>query len=127
MDKYIVSPNLTVKDVIKYMDDNSLKAVVIAEEDMLIRGLFTLGDMRKYFIHGGELDVPITAAMNTTPITFNSVYEANHYNEKLIIYPIVDQNNHVINIFGSGSEQTNSGVLSDTSLVIMAGGKGTRL
>lgn len=127
MKKYIVSPNLTVKEVIKYMDDNSLKAVVIAEEDMLIKGLFTLGDMRKYFIHGGELDVPITEAMNNNPITFNSIHEVNHYDDKLIIYPIVDSDNRIVNIIGSDSEQENSGVLSNTSLVIMAGGKGTRL
>lgn len=131
LDKYLVCPDKTVKDVISYMEDNELKAVIVADQERTLLGLFTLGDMRHYFLSGGVLSTNITVAMNKKPVVFNSRTEAEAFlkTHKLIICPIVDENRTVIEIIAdekSSSEQI-SNSLCGVPLVIMAGGKGTRL
>lgn len=128
IEKYLVAPTRTVKEVITYMEKNFLKAVIVAEKDYILKGLFTLGDMRHYFLNGGSLTSNITEAMNPSPITFKSIYEAERYNKPLIIYPIIDSDRKVIDVLDTHSAPeitTNS--LSNVPVVIMAGGKGTRL
>lgn len=127
MNNNIVKPDKSVKDVLTIMDENSIKAVAVVDEDNRLLGLFTLGDMRKYFVQNGGLNEPITNAMNKKPIVFKSVYEAKRYNGKLIVYPIVDEDGHLINMLGNNIDEMYSNSLNDVSLVIMAGGKGTRL
>lgn len=127
VDKYIVSPGQSVKDVITYMEKNYLKAVIIAEKDYVLKGLFTLGDMRHYFLNGGSLVSDITEAMNSAPITFRSIKEVEDCSKHLIIYPIVDLEGHVVDV----RYQSEAAVVTDSlfavPVVIMAGGKGTRL
>lgn len=131
LDKYLVCPNKTVKEVISYMEDNELKAVIIAGPERTLLGLFTLGDMRHYFLSGGELSTNITVAMNRTPVVFYSRSEAEAYlkTHKLVICPIIDNDKTVIDIIADvkSSSERISNSLSGVPLVIMAGGKGTRL
>lgn len=128
VDKYLVSSTKSVKDVITYMENNYLKAVIIAESDYILKGLFTLGDMRHYFLNGGNLISNITAAMNNKPIVFRSINEAENCDKRLVIYPIVDEDGRIIDVLDYHNESdiiTNS--LCNVPVVIMAGGKGTRL
>lgn len=131
-DELIISPNLSVKETIRYMENNHIQAVVIANEDKKLMGLFSYGDMRRFFLSGGNLSDSITTAMNPNPILFSTIQEVKDYMEKqtLVLYPIVDCQNEIISIITNesfkGDEQINSS-LKDVPLVIMAGGKGTRL
>ncbi len=128
INKYLVSPEKNVKEVISYMEENYLKAVIVAEENRVLRGLFTLGDMRHYFLNGGSLASNITEAMNSHPITFQSLREAENYKKELTIYPILNSAGVVTNVLGAENQ---SNIITDSlknvPVVIMAGGKGTRL
>lgn len=125
--KYIVSPDKTVKEVVAYMEQANIKATIVADEKRRLLGLFTLGDMRHFFLNNGNLTAPITEAMNSNPIVFYSVLEAKNYKQKLIIYPIIDKNGIVVNVIVDGNNQKITNVLDKVPVVIMAGGKGTRL
>ncbi len=126
--KYFVSPHQTVKEVVAYMEDNILKAVIVAEENRKLLGIFTLGDMRYYFLRGGVLNANIQTAMNRFPKVFSSRLEAENYGKKLIIYPIVDEKRIVVDVIGDEENGDQfSDALKDVPVVIMAGGKGTRL
>lgn len=125
--KYTVRPDQTVKQVITYMDDEHIKAVAITEEDMSFKGIFTAGDMRKFFIRGGDMTTPIVEAMNRSPVVFHSLFEAKQYPEKLIFYPILDNEDHLVNVIGDEISEDTSTILQNVPVVIMAGGKGTRL
>lgn len=132
INKYLVRADRTVKEVIQYMEENFLKAVLITKDDRLLLGLFSLGDMRHFFLNGGKLSDLITMAMNKDPIVFFSVLEVEEYrkNRELIIYPIVDENRKVINVITDEDDENGLGVsnaLESIQVVIMAGGKGTRL
>lgn len=131
MRKEIIIPmDYTVKQAIDVLDSQNSKAVCITDEEGILRGLFTLGDMRKYIIQNGDLCKPITKAMNPKPITFPSVEEAKKARQKrwMVIYPVVDSSGKLVDmLFEDGKVNDSSVSLRDVPLVIMAGGKGTRL
>ncbi len=132
INKYLVRADRTVKEVIQYMEENFLKAVLITQEDRTLLGLFSLGDMRHFFLNGGNLSDSIIVAMNKEPIVFFSILEIEEDKKEreLIIYPIIDENRKVINVITDDEERKGlevSDALESIPVVIMAGGKGTRL
>ena len=133
MKKYIVSENVTVKEAIGKMEKELIKAVVVTSEDLKVKGLFSNGDMRNFFLRGGLLSAPITDAMNKNPAVYRSTEDIIEERKTRIrvIYPMVDKENRLSDIidFENRSEGTDkiSDELRDIPLVIMAGGKGTRL
>lgn len=129
LEDLFVGPDKSVREVVSCMEENNRKAVMIVDKDMVLLGLFTLGDMRHFFLNNGSLSSRIADAMNRTPITFSSEFEVEEYRKKreLIIYPIVDEKKRVIDAICDWNDEKISNALSDIPVVIMAGGKGTRL
>lgn len=127
LNNHLVRPDMTVKQVVAHMEEKNVKAVMVVDESRKLLGLFTLGDMRHFFLNNGDLLDPITVAMNIKPIVFNSAAEARKYGKKLVIYPIVDYQKKVIGVFEDDNEVQLSNALREVPVVIMAGGKGTRL
>lgn len=131
-DKYIISYQSTVKEAIEKMEKELIKAVVVTDENGKVMGLFSNGDMRSFFLRGGALSANIGEAMNASPKLFLSEDEIAEERKTQIrvIYPIVDEQNHIIKVIDfdtTGPTDKVSDVLKDVPLVIMAGGKGTRL
>ena len=132
IEKYLVSDDITVKQAIEAMESNMIKAVLIADENKRIQGIFSNGDMRSFFLKGGELSDNIKNAMNVHPILYRSRQEVELEKKTRIraIYPIVDDSNCLIDVVDDEQSVTNgvaNASLKDVPLVIMAGGKGTRL
>lgn len=127
LDKYLVKPDMTVKNVVAYMEENNLKAVTVVDEKRQLLGLFAMGDMRHFFLNNGDLSAKITEAMNRYPIVFKSRFEVENYGKKLVLYPIVDKQNVLTDIIVDGVNEKVTNALADVPVVIMAGGKGTRL
>ena len=125
-DKYFVLENVTVENAVLQMEKNASKAVLVVNADGVMKGLFTLGDMRRFILHGGTLSDNITKAMNVKPFVFSSIYEAENSSRKLVIYPVIGEGGKVIEVL-DGKEQIENHVLKNVPVVIMAGGKGTRL
>lgn len=126
-----ISPQLSVRDAISVLVDGKKKAVFIVDEKNRLLGLFTNGDMRKFLLQNQDLSVPVSTAMNSNPIVFKSIEEAKKESKKenLIVFPIVDDDNRLIDaIFPVESKSVKiNNKLENVPLVIMAGGKGTRL
>lgn len=129
--KYSVSQDMNVRDVITYMDTITAKAVIVLNEADQMVGLFADGDMRHFFLKGGRLQANIKEAMNPNPIWFSSVEEAKEYRrrKKLVIYPVVAKDMTLLDVLFDNmqEESIQNNELEDVPLVIMAGGKGTRL
>ena len=131
-DKYIVDSQSTVKETIEKMEIESVKAVVVVGGDNKVVGLFSNGDMRSFFLRGGALSENICVAMNKTPKLFYSKDEVEEERKTLsrVIYPIINKDLEVIEILdydNTRSKEKISDALREVPLVIMAGGKGTRL
>lgn len=130
MDKYVVNTSYNVKQTIEKMEKELIKGVIVVDDSKTVVGLFTNGDMRSFFMRGGQLSDSIVLAMNKEPKLFSS--EAEIYEERKekirLIYPIVDEEKHLIRVVDFENLEGNyNDSLKDIPLVIMAGGKGTRL
>lgn len=127
---YKIPIEYSVKETITHMENHNLKFVFIME-GRKFRGLFTNGDMRKFFLKGGELNSSIKEAMNFSPIVYSDREKAaaSQSLNKMIVCPIV-HNGELVDAIFDGQEDSScsaSNALVNTPLVIMAGGKGTRL
>ena len=132
LETYVVQDYFTVKDTIEKMNKEVIKAVIVLNELNEVVGIFSNGDMRRYFLKGGALEKKITAAMNTNPHVFTSYEEVERerFLVKRILYPIVDSSGRLIDVIDYEKNINTaqiSRILKEVPLVIMAGGKGTRL
>lgn len=129
---YTVLPDTSIRDAIEKIDRLNKRAIFVVDSRKRLLGLFTEGDMRKYILSDGNLSASITEAMNCSPIVFDSVISAKkaQKEQKMVVYPVVSPWGELTDaIFGDGENENkkiNTG-LNDIPLVIMAGGKGTRL
>lgn len=131
-EKYLVSLNATVKETIETMTKRNIKAVVIVDKEKKVCGVFSNGDMRSYFLKGGDLTQNIRIAMNAHPFLYKNQSEVEEERRKFerVIYPIVDDEGVLLEVLDYGRSAENeivSDELENVPLVIMAGGKGTRL
>ena len=60
LDKYKIHPNSTVRIAIQNMDDNHCSVTFIVNENEILLGIFTQGDMRKFILQNGNLEANIT-------------------------------------------------------------------
>ena len=132
INKYAVLNNTTVKDAIEKMMKENLKALVVVDQKGRVCGLFSNGDMRSFFLRGGELSASIESAMNKKPHLYKSRFEIEEERKlfERVIYPIVEDDNSLIEVVDyNRTTETNvsNDTLGDVPLIIMAGGKGTRL
>lgn len=131
----ILSPQTAVMAAIKTMHAAGTKCVFIVSEDNTLLGLFTDGDMRRYILSGNSLTACIADAMNCSPKVYVQDTEKTLQefikHDKLIVYPIVDKENHLLNAVFWNEETTphsiKASLPSSVPVVIMAGGLGTRL
>ncbi|MEG2369471.1 MAG: sugar phosphate nucleotidyltransferase [Raoultibacter sp.] len=127
---YSVPPHALVRDAVERLHALHSPAIAIVDSDGVLCGLFTNGDMRRFFLRGGIISSPIAEAMNAQPVLFSSVEEIREAQREhpYIVYPLVDKKLHLLDlVFGDASDDLCSDELSEVPLVIMAGGKGTRL
>lgn len=129
----IIDKNCTVKQAIKRLDDTAKKILFVAN-DGKAEGTITDGDVRRWILKNGSLDADVTNIMNT-----NFLYALHDEEEKIqeifsggIIFaiPILDVDYKIIDI--KFVERVVNSVKKEraqlnTKVVIMAGGKGTRL
>lgn len=132
LEKYSVNKNVSVKAAIEKMEKEHIKAVVIVDDETRVLGLFANGDMRTFFLRGGALSTNICDAMNKNPKLYYSEQEVEEERKEKtrVVYPIIDEQKHLIQVLDYDNTSTLdhvSDALADVPLVIMAGGKGTRL
>ena len=125
--------NNTVKDAVKILDEKEVKSVFIVDENNILEGIFTRGDLRQFILNGGDFEMKISSAMNTSPVTFYSAEDARIYsqNKRRIVYPIINKKRQLIDVLYNTwdviAEASESQCLEKVPVVIMAGGLGTRL
>ncbi len=131
LEDYIVNPNISVIDAMKAIDGNTEGIVYVCDDHRRLIGAITDGDIRRYIIHGGDLNNSVVGMMNTKPIKLSiaSRSMANEYMEQYSItsVPIADENDIILEIFFLDSSVRATKKLIDAPVAIMAGGKGTRL
>lgn len=134
--KICVKLNISIKDTIKAIDIGGQKIVLVIDDNEKLLGVVTDSDIRRYILKNGDLDSNIEEVMQKKP---KYVYEKEKEKARSIIIkygvdalPIINEQHQVIDIIFLKEilqEEDNIQVLEkmDLPIVIMAGGKGTRL
>jgi len=127
--EHLIPTGTTIREALKVLDKLAKDAIsfVVDEKDTLL-GSLTDGDVRRGLIKGAELEQPVDDIIQSHPRSLRKgeqdiekVIEYRENNFKVI--PILDKDDRVVNV-------VNFGVLKSylpIDVVVMAGGKGTRL
>lgn len=102
--KIIVTPDQTLLETMKIIDNSSLQFAVVVDEERHLLGTVTDGDVRRGILRGEGLEVPITSIMNANPISVQTgqrPYRLKQFmkSKKLKQLPIVNKHNQVVDIF----------------------------
>jgi dTDP-glucose pyrophosphorylase len=127
-----INVDLSIKDAIRKLDETA-KKILLVTEDKKLKGIITDGDIRRWILKNGDLNQNASLIMNTSP---KFVYEKDVIHAKEILkdkmieaMPVLSDKEEVIDIIFWNerfSTKFNQHTL-ENPVVIMAGGKGTRL
>ena len=132
---FLISPDNTVVEAMQKIDSNARGILFVTDKDYKLSGVITDGDIRRWLIRTGELHALVHQVMNKNPkaISPENMASSKKNMEKLSItaLPIVNKAGIIVDII---FRESKAGVflkpkqaLEQVSVVIMAGGKGTRL
>jgi dTDP-glucose pyrophosphorylase len=128
--KTIVPIGGTIKEVVNLLNEIGLKIVLITDESNILIGTISDGDIRRGLLKGLDLSSPVTGIIRSSPIVVSP--EINREivlqimtSNKIQQIPIVNEKNQVIGLHLW--DELNTPVIYSNMMLIMAGGKGTRL
>ena len=132
LSKYIINDNKSVRQALQAIDAVTRKILFAVDEGQKLVGTLSDGDIRRWILKSESLDAPIRLIINHNPVT---MHEKNRQQSIAIMrkkgitaIPVVDENSRILDIFflNEDKEIINQG-LTNTKVIIMAGGKGERL
>lgn len=135
-ERFIGNSSLSVVDAMSLIDKNAKGILFVVDENNKLIGSLTDGDIRRWLLNAGELTATVDAVMNSNPkwlLESERKYAYDFmYEKRITAVPIVDINRQIIDIFlvndeKDVSETKSKANLSEVPVVVMAGGKGTRL
>lgn len=128
-----IKKDISIREAIEKLDNTAKKILVVLNDEKL-EAVITDGDIRRWILKNGDLSSSIESVMNVNPICIEKSkinIASKVMKEKSIeAIPIVDENNKLIDIIfwnDSFKDKLNYLEKVDSPVVIMAGGKGTRL
>jgi len=132
-----ISPDATIRQALKTLNKAGEKCLVIVDKSKTLLGTLSGGDLRKAILKGASINDSIQDYYYHTPTCFVEGEYSRDQAKKMFLknkfdlIPIVDKSNKIVDIlflekvFGNGLEKRE--VRLDVPVVIMAGGRGTRL
>lgn len=127
---FLLEANSSVKGAMQQINKNT-KGIVYIIKNEILSGVITDGDIRRFLLEGGDINSNISLIINTSPIILNLSEEKKAYqlmeDKKIRSLPIVDFENKIIKIYFNDDKVAEKKEKLNIPVVIMAGGKGTRL
>ena len=130
LDEFIGLCSLTISEVIQRIDKTANRIIFLVNENDLLCGSISDGDLRRFFMSGGKLTDKAVDASNKKPKTAHSIEEAKslYHNKNWIAIPVVDETGKLLDVYAGESailDQPRAAL--NIPVVINAGGRGTRL
>lgn len=134
-DRIIISDKISLLDALGIMDENNRKLLVVCDNNMFI-GVVSIGDIQRAILKKMDLSLPVSNIIRKK-VTYASVSDdiekvkARMKEEKIESMPVIDDNGILTDIIEWEDlflpyESKRNDMLG-LPVVIMAGGKGTRL
>lgn len=126
-----IHPDASLRDAIAKLNERGGQIVLVVREERLL-GTITDGDIRRAILAGHSLDAPVVLAMNKSPKTTapgRSRADLVHELRRLAIHhlPVVDHEGRLVALEADEDSVRPKAEWRPNSVLIMAGGRGTRL
>lgn len=138
-----LSQDNTIRDALKYIDDQYGMIIVIVDNDEKLSGIVSSGDIRKAILQGNSVDTKISVVMNKKPVlvNFHELHTDSDYNILLeemrerygaasMLYamiPVINDERHVLGLISLESLMscvTDNKVKLNYKTVLIVGGAG---
>jgi len=128
--KTLVVATATLETAIKVISDGNMRIALVVDEEKILQGTITDGDVRRALLKQMNMETLITEIMNKNPTvasfsddrdTLMTMMKSEH----LLHVPIVDTMGHIVGL--ETLQQLVENVKHDNPVFLMAGGFGTRL
>ncbi len=128
--KIILTTKATIKDVLKNLNKSGVRITLIVNEKKEFQGTISDGDIRRALIGGAELNSSIQKIINKNPQTaspkINSEIVLDQMlKNKIQQIPVVNENKKIIGLYLWDEVMLQKKI--PNTMIIMAGGRGTRL
>jgi len=134
---FLVETTMTVLEAMSRLEDTAQKILFVVDQEDFLIGSLTDGDIRRWILSGGGLGDTIEHVCNTEPYRVGATYHLVSVRKLMLektigCVPVVTEKNRVVDllfwerVFADGSEHKPPQPIH-LPVVIMAGGKGTRL
>ena len=137
MKNITVQVDISISEAMKNLERTAEKCLLVIDAEEKLLGTLTDGDLRSRILSGAKFSENIDKSYNSDPTVLIkdkfTIEEAKHLliNKKLDLIPVVDTNNLVVDYLTLQSVDVdqipNAQTLKGIPVVIMAGGRGTRL
>lgn len=136
MRKYFIQKNRNLKEAISKLEKNDIKCLmVVSDKKNKLFGTLTDGDIRRALLQGAGLKDKISKYVELNPkkiekLYLNNLHTVNIFSEGIDVIPVVDKNKNISTLLTKKNIKkinTVKSELKNISLIIMAGGKGTRM
>jgi len=124
MNEYIILNNATILETIKKLNNpsNYEKTLFVIDSKKRLIGSVTDGDIRRGFIKHISTLEKVSKIMKRNPIAYSNFKKRDKY-DGIKFAPILNKQKQIVKIVNLNKYQD----LSETNIVIMAGGRGERL
>ena len=127
---YAVTTGTPILEALKKVNIPPLYMALIVDHENKLKGILTDGDFRRGLLDGKDLSNPVDVFMKRDPTTaLDSIPQANAEDllrrKNLESLPLLSQDGRLVTLLRSGSFRQESG--RESTVVIMAGGRGSRL
>ncbi|MGV8058384.1 MAG: sugar phosphate nucleotidyltransferase [Smithellaceae bacterium] len=137
--KLLIDSSIKIITALKLLDETADKVLFVVDQDNRLLGTLTDGDIRRYLLSGRSLEDAISEVYNKSP---KALLDKEYFQEnakkillkyKLTMIPIIDEKKLLLNIvswdkiFSEEKKKPKKRKNIKVPVVIMAGGKGTRL
>lgn len=136
LNKYLIYDMALIRDCLKKMQINGQRCVIVVDSLRRVKGTFSDGDVRRLILN--NISINNKLKKNYYKKNFFCIYKKNYSTKKIknlflkkniTLIPILDEKNKVVEV-ETWSNFFNKNLIKQikkTSVVITAGGKGTRL
>jgi len=138
-DELIISPLDSVHKALKQLDVTAQKLLIVCDGDRTIKGVLSDGDIRRAILAGVTLESSIDLVYNRHPIIFRegqfSAEEIKNtfLERKIDMVPVIDPAGRLVSVLKwedwleGKRPRTDAYDVLDIPVIVMAGGKGTRM
>lgn len=133
----LIGRSLTIRQAMEQLEKTAQKVLFIVDDGNRIFGSLTDGDIRRWILSGGSIEAPVESSCHKQPYTVEENYDLEKVRGRMLernlsCVPVVNRGMEILGllfwdeVFKGEPLQRRARTL-DVPVIIMAGGKGTRL